>query len=262
MWKKLKVNKLLNLAGDHVDSVYNGQLSNNIIGKCDRYFNNVQVQEVKQLQDCGHYDITVVENEVLVTEWNNKGQITVYDRDLNFVHRIFINSKTLLRHMYPDNHGNLYISKTIAVFDMKGNILNTFNRVQNEVELLKQPWMVHVLSLCIYCWLGINEDSHVHQRRQVHLPQLVAMEHCTLITMVWCFTVTVTLVVLIFINSSMVYNFNRCFFLCYNATVLGFFVFFLRIEGGGGVGGVLFKPWKSFPAANNGGPMTVKESDQ
>ncbi len=37
---------------------------------------------------------------------------------------------------------------------------------------------------------------------------------------------------------------------------------FDKHEGGGGVGGVLFKPWKSFPAANNGGPMTVKESDQ
>ncbi len=58
--RKLKLNGLLrNLAVDHVDSVYNGQLSNNI-GKCDRYFKNVQVQEVKQLQDCGHYDITVV----------------------------------------------------------------------------------------------------------------------------------------------------------------------------------------------------------
>ncbi len=110
----------------------------------------------KQLQDCGHYDITVIENEVLVTEWNNKGQITVYDRDLNFVHHIFINDKITLRHMNPDNHGNLYIS---------------------------------------------------------------------------------------------------------NDTVLDFF-FFLRNEGGGGVGGVLFKPWKSFPAANNGGPMMVKQSDQ
>ena len=187
--KKLKVNGLCNLAVDHVDSVYNGQLSNNI-GKCDRYFNNVQVQEVKQLQDCGHYDITVVENEVLVTEWNNKGQITVYDRDLNFVHRIFINSKIMLRHMYPDNHGNLYISKTIAVFDMKGNILNTFNRVQNEVELLKQAWMVHVF------------DGHYVYVADWELKKTVVftedgkyiMDHCTLITMVWCFTVTAMLI--------------------------------------------------------------------
>ncbi len=55
--------------------------------------------------------------------------------------------------MYPDNHGNLYISndnETVAVFDMKGNILNTFNRVQNEVELLKQPWMVHVFGHYVY----------------------------------------------------------------------------------------------------------------
>ncbi len=29
-----------------------------------------------------------------------------------------------------------------------------------------------------------------------------------------------------------------------------------------GLGKFFFKPWKSFPAANNGGPMTVKESDQ
>ncbi len=124
--KKLEVKGLRSLAVDHEDNVlyYIGGTSNNI-GKCDHYFNHIQVQDVKQLQDCGHYDITVVENEVLVTEWINKGQITVYDRDLNFVHRIFINSKIMLRHMYPDNHGNLYISKTIAVFDMKGNILNT-----------------------------------------------------------------------------------------------------------------------------------------
>ena len=33
---------------------------------------------------------------------------------------------------------------------MKGNILNTFNRVQNEVELLKQPWMVHVFGHYVY----------------------------------------------------------------------------------------------------------------
>ncbi len=96
----------------------------------------------------------------------------------------------MLRHMYPDNHGNLYISKTIAVFDMKGNILNTFNRVQNEVELLKQAWMVHVF------------DGHYVYVADWELKKTVVftedgkyiMDHCTLITMVWCFTVTAMLI--------------------------------------------------------------------
>ncbi len=151
--KSLKINGLRRLAIDHEDNVYYIGGSSNNIGKCDRYFNNVQVQEVKQLQDSGHYDITVVGEEILVTEWKNNGQITVYDRDLNFVRRISTTSKTTLRHMCPDTHGNLFVSNadcTIVVLEMKGNILSSFNRVQNEVELLKQPWMVHVFGHYVY----------------------------------------------------------------------------------------------------------------
>ena len=152
--KSLKVNKLRSLTVDYEDNVYYiGESSNNNIGKCDRYFNNVQVQEVKQLQDGGHYDIIVVGEEILVTEQKNKGQITVYDRDLNLVWRISTTSKTTLRHMCPDSHGNLHVSNDdnpIVVIDMKGNILNTFNRIQNEVELLKQPWMVFVFGYYVY----------------------------------------------------------------------------------------------------------------
>ncbi len=55
--------------------------------------------------------------------------------------------------MCPDTHGNLYVStsdNTVAVIDMKGNILNTFNRVQNKVTLLKDPWMVYVFGHYVY----------------------------------------------------------------------------------------------------------------
>ena len=65
---------------------------------------------------------------ILVTECSNEGQIAVYDRDLNFVRHISTTSKTTLRHMCPDLHGNLYVSnadKTIFVLNTKGNILNT-----------------------------------------------------------------------------------------------------------------------------------------
>ncbi len=49
---KLKLNKLCNLAIDHEDNVYYiGQLSIKI-GKCDRHFNNIQVQEVKGYDTC------------------------------------------------------------------------------------------------------------------------------------------------------------------------------------------------------------------
>ncbi len=58
--KSLKINGLCRLAIDHEDNVYYIEESSNKIGKCDRYFNNFKVQEVKQLQGCGHYDVTVV----------------------------------------------------------------------------------------------------------------------------------------------------------------------------------------------------------
>ncbi len=148
--KKLKLNKVHNLAIDHEDNVYYIGRHSNKIGKCDHHFNNIQVQEVKE---CDLNDVIAVGDEILVTEWKNKGQIAVYDRDLNFVRHISTTSKTALRHMCPDPHGNLYVSKsdkTIIVIDMKGNFLNTFNRVQNEVMLLQEPWMVHVFDRYMY----------------------------------------------------------------------------------------------------------------
>ncbi len=148
--KKLKLYKLRHLAIDHEDNVYYIRRLSNKIGKCDRYFNNIQVQEVK---GCDLIYIIALGDEILVTERSNNGQIAVYDRDLNFVRHISTTSKTTLRHMCPDPHGNLYVSnsdKTIIVIDMKGNILNTFNRVQNEVTLLEEPWMVHVFGHYVY----------------------------------------------------------------------------------------------------------------
>ncbi len=148
--KSLKIFGLRRLAIDHEDNVYYIGGSSNNIGKCDRYFNNVQVQEVK---GCNLMYIIAVGDEIHVTEYSNEGQIVVYDRDLNFVRHITTTSRTTLRHMCPDPHGNLYVStydKTIIVLNMKGNILNTFNRVQNEVTLLKQPWMVHVFGRYVY----------------------------------------------------------------------------------------------------------------
>ncbi len=73
----LKMKQLRSLTVDHEDNVYYIEELLNNIGKCDRYFNNVQVQEVKQLHGFGHYDIIVVGEVVLVTEWRSKGQITV-----------------------------------------------------------------------------------------------------------------------------------------------------------------------------------------
>ncbi len=147
---KLKVNGLRRLAIDHEDNVYYiGRLSNKI-GKCDRHFNNIQVQEVKE-HDL--FDIIAVGDEILVTELSHEGQIAVYDRDLNFVWHISTTSRTTLCHMCPDTHGNLYVSNddcTIVVVDMKGNILSSFNRVQNKVTVLKQPWMVHVFDRYVY----------------------------------------------------------------------------------------------------------------
>ncbi len=90
------------------------------------------------------------------------------------------------------------------------------------------------------------------------------MDHGTLITMEWCFTVTLRLIVLILLaHQWYITSIDDFSLYYYNATVFDFFLFFFKgMRVVVGWGEFFFKPWKSFPAANNGGPMTVKESDQ
>ena len=137
---------------DNEDNIYFIGWSNKI-GKSNRNCDKLQVCEVQQVKGPGYLGIAVVGDEVMVTEQNNKGQIMVYDRELNYVRQITGRSKTLLIFLHPDCHGNLYISdadKTIKVLSKTGDFLRSFSRDHNGVLKITNPWMVYVCGQYVY----------------------------------------------------------------------------------------------------------------
>ena len=137
---------------DNEDNIYFIGWSNKI-GKSNRNCDKLQVCEVQQVKGPGYLGIAVVGDEVMVTEQNNKGQIMVYDRELNYVRQITGRSKTLLIFLHPDCHGNLYISdadKTIKVLNKTGDFLRSFSRDHNGVLKITNPWMVYVCGQYVY----------------------------------------------------------------------------------------------------------------
>ena len=134
---------------DTEDNIFFAEHFTNKIGKANRNCDRVQVYEVPQARGPGHLAIAVVGNEVMVTEYKNTGQITVYDRELNYVRCITSRGNTRLRCFYPDRHQNLYISdddKNIQVLNKTGEFLHSFSCS----EKLKDPWMVHVSGQHVY----------------------------------------------------------------------------------------------------------------
>ena len=141
------------VAVDSQDNIYFIGSKDNKFGKFNRNCDKLQLSEVQQVKGPGYHDIAVVGDEVMVTEKNNKGQIMVYDRELNYVRQISSRYKTALRHLHPDHHGNLYISSsddTIQVLSKTGDCLRSFSRDHNGVQQLKNPWMVHVYGQYVY----------------------------------------------------------------------------------------------------------------
>ena len=148
-----QIDGLRSVAVDNEDNIYFIGSSSNKIGKSNRNCDKLQVREVQQVKGTGYRDIAVVGDEVMVTEYNNEGQIMVYDRELNYVRQITGRSKTLLRCLHPDCHGNLYISdgdKTIQVLSKTGDFLRSFSRDHNGVLKIKTPMMVHVCGQYVY----------------------------------------------------------------------------------------------------------------
>ena len=148
-----QIDKLQGVAVDNEDNIYFIGSSSNKIGKSNRNCDKLQVCEVQQVKHLGYIDIAVVGDEVMVTERGNKGQIMVYDRELNYVRQITGRSKTLLRRLHPDCHGNLYISdndNTIQVLSKTGDFLRSFSRDHNGVLKIKTPQMVYVYGQYVY----------------------------------------------------------------------------------------------------------------
>ena len=149
-YSRHQINGLRSVAVDNEDNIYFIGWSSNKIGKSNSNCDKLQVCEVQQVKGPGYYDIAVVGDKVMVTERKNKGQIMVYDRAINYVGQITGRSKTRLRGLHPDCHGNLYISvvdTTIQVLSKTGDFLRSFSHDHNGVG---KPRMVYVCGQYVY----------------------------------------------------------------------------------------------------------------
>ena len=150
-----QIDGLQSVAVDNEGNIYfTGHRSNKIVKsnwKCDKH--KFQVFKVQQVKGPGYIDLAVVGEEVMVTECKNEGQIMVYDRELNYVRQITGASKTKLKWLHPDYHGNLYISaadNTIQVLSKTGDFLRSFSRDHNGVLKIKDPRKVYVCGQYVY----------------------------------------------------------------------------------------------------------------
>ena len=133
--------------------------------KCNKNGGNVQVHEVKQVKGPGHWGVAVVGDEVMLCEYDNKGTIMVYDRELNYVRRVEHSSMSEFTGVSADNHGNLYVTdytnNCIQVFGSDGIFLCSFGRDSNGVKRLDGPDYVCVsghyvyVTNCVSCYVSV-----------------------------------------------------------------------------------------------------------
>ena len=130
------------IATDSEDNIYCVDIQSARILKCDKDGGNVQVHEVKQVKGPGHLGVTVLGEEVMVCECNNRGTIMVYDRELKYVRRIEHGDKEFWD-LSTDCHGNLYVvdrtNLCIQVFSNEGVFLRSFGCDRKEMKLFKVP---------------------------------------------------------------------------------------------------------------------------
>ena len=100
---------LQGVAVDNGDNIYISDDDTNRIFKSNKNCSKVKVHEVHQVKDPGHIDVAVVGDKVMVTEWGNKGVISVYNRELKYVRQIVGAHNDPLHGLCPDSHQNMYV---------------------------------------------------------------------------------------------------------------------------------------------------------
>ncbi len=143
--------QLRSIAVDNEDSVFFGELASNCIYKANKEFDKIQVQSVTQLGEHGHRYIAIVGDEIMVCEKHNKGKITVYNKDLQYVRKILHESGNEFCALSSDCHGLIYTgtcgSPTVHVLSNEGKVTKTF---QQEKSKLITPWSIFVFSSYVY----------------------------------------------------------------------------------------------------------------
>ena len=131
------------IATDGEDNIYCVDEWSAKILKCDMDGGNVQVHEVKQVKGQGHWGVTVVGDEVMVCERNNKGTIMVYNRELQYMRRIEHGDMGEFKEISADCHGNLYVidisNLCIHVVKDEGVLLRSFGCDSKNVKIFRAP---------------------------------------------------------------------------------------------------------------------------
>ena len=131
------------VAADGEDNIYCVDRQSARILKCNKDGGNVQVHEVKQVKGPGHMGLTVLGEEVMVCECNNRGTVMVYDRELKYVRRIEHGDMGEFWDVSANCHGNLYVvdrtNLCIQVFSNEGVFLRSFDCDRSKVKLFKDP---------------------------------------------------------------------------------------------------------------------------
>ena len=150
---------------DDEDNIYCSDGTTNKVMKCNKNGGNVQVHAVKQVKGPGHYGVTVIGDEVMLCERNNKGTIMVYDRELKYVRRVEHSDMGEFRGVSADNHGSLYVTDNtnnyVRVFRNDGAFLRSFGHDSNGIRKLYDPNYVSVCGHFVYV---INDGHYVTNR--------------------------------------------------------------------------------------------------
>ena len=157
------------VAVDKEDSIYFVDWDSSTIYKSNKNMTKVTAKQVGQQP--GHRDVTVVVNEVMVTERDNHGTIKVYTTELEYIREIISHQKGTgtFDRMSSDKHGNLYVSivnknPCIQVLSNRGEILHSFGRKE-----LSSPYGVCVTDEYVYVATWDKHNIEIYTTKGKHV---------------------------------------------------------------------------------------------
>ena len=162
--KQNRLNALRKIAVDDEDNIYCIDRDSNRILRCGRNGGNIQVQEVKHV-NAGQRGLAVVREEVMVCVWDNRGTITVYDKELNYMRSIKQRDMGVFLAISADNHGNLYCAdydnSMIQVFSNDDVFLRSFGSDRKGEKKVKRPCGLCVSGHSVYVCSGGSDNISV-----------------------------------------------------------------------------------------------------
>ena len=126
------------IAVDDEDIIYCIDEDNNKIMTCDKNGGNVKVHEVKANKGPGRRALSIINNELLISEANSRGIIMVYDRELKYVRRIQHKDIGMVTDISADVYGNIYATdwsnSCIRVFSTDGVFVRSLSHDKNKLR--------------------------------------------------------------------------------------------------------------------------------